>query len=273
MDLSAERPWWPLGDLDQMGEAVRHWISRNWALDLTVREWWHRLAEAGLTAPTWPRAHGGLATTTVVQRIIEHELATAGTVAPPVDHDGFRVVATALRQFGTTTQLASWLPDLLCGVSTWGLLVDEDGVDDPVHVATRATFDWKHITITGTKRCVQPVPLTNGVVLARSGDLGKAGLSFLVVDLAADGITTTDDSITFTDVRVADDAVLGRRDSGWAVWTATRPYLERSLAGRIRRGLARAHPGEPSGDLDRTVSEILDRHEPAPPPEIDRRGR
>jgi len=272
MDLSAERPWWPLGDLDQMGDAVRYWIGQNWSLDLTVRAWWHRLAVAGLTAPTWPRAHGGLATTTVVQRVIEHELASARTVAPPVDHDGFRVVATALRQFGTSTQLEAWLPDLLCGVTTWGLLVDEQGVDDTVHITTGATFDWKYIALSGSKHLATTVPLTHALVLARSGDLGRAGLTFLAVDLATDGVRVGGDTVTFDDVRLTDDAVLGRRDRGWAVWTATRPYLERSLAGRIRRGLARALPGEPAGDLDRTVGDILEQHVPPAAPEVDRRG-
>ena len=33
-------------------EEVDAWLQRNWDPDLTVREWWERVGDAGWTAPT-----------------------------------------------------------------------------------------------------------------------------------------------------------------------------------------------------------------------------
>jgi alkylation response protein AidB-like acyl-CoA dehydrogenase len=272
MDLSGERPWWPLGDLDQMGEAVRFWIGRNFSPELTVREWWHRLADAGLTAATWPRAHGGIAATTVIQRVIEHELATARTVAPPVDNLGFRVVGPALRQFGTTTQLDEWLVPLLCGETAWTLLIDDPGVDDPLQTACTVSVDWKWVEVSGSKRRTERTIPTHAVLLGRSSAAGKAGLTMVAIDLSVDGVHVGDDEIRFEGARVPREHVVGNVDAGWPVWVGARPYLERSLAGRIRRGLVRVPPGAAAGQLDRTVGEVVANYTPPPAPEHDRRG-
>ena len=60
--------------MDQLREALRFWISKNWDTSITVGEWWERLASAGLAVPTWNRSHGGLAATSQVQQVIEEEL-------------------------------------------------------------------------------------------------------------------------------------------------------------------------------------------------------
>ena len=101
MDLTATRPWWPLGDMSQMREALQYWISNNWDESITVGAWWERLASAGLAVPTWNRSHGGLASTAQVQQVVEDELAAAGTIAPPLAGAGVRLVGPILRQFAS----------------------------------------------------------------------------------------------------------------------------------------------------------------------------
>jgi len=39
-------------------EYVRDWIASAWSYDVTVREWWRRLAEARLSQPQWPAPYG-----------------------------------------------------------------------------------------------------------------------------------------------------------------------------------------------------------------------
>jgi hypothetical protein len=72
---------------------------------------------------------------------------------------------------------------------------------------------------------------------------------------------------------VTHEHVLGPRDGGWAVVKTILPYLERSLAGRIRRGLVHVEPGTRAGNLDRTVGEVLATHRRGLPPPIERRAR
>src|SRR5437879_13799201 len=35
-------------------EEVRGWLDEHWDPDLTLGEWWQRLADSGWGAPTWP---------------------------------------------------------------------------------------------------------------------------------------------------------------------------------------------------------------------------
>ena len=63
-------------------EDVREWIAHAWSHDITVREWWRRLAEARLSQPQWPSPYGQDWSTADARVVIE-ELAAAGTIAPP----------------------------------------------------------------------------------------------------------------------------------------------------------------------------------------------
>ena len=44
-------------------DEVQSWITNNWNLDLTLREWWQRLADSGYAFPAWPKNLGGLGST------------------------------------------------------------------------------------------------------------------------------------------------------------------------------------------------------------------
>ena len=275
MDLTAPRPWWPLGDMDQMREALQYWISNNWDTSITVGEWWERLAGAGLAVPTWNRSHGGLGATAQVQQVVEEELAAAGTIAPPLAGAGVRLVGPILRQFATTEQAAEVLPAMLTGQHLWTVLLNEPGSDDPKDTACTActaTFDWKYITINGAKTCDHH-GATHAVVLGRSAELtASKGLTCLLLDLATDGVTSEPGTVRFDEVSVGHERVLGERDCGWAIVKTILPYLERSLAGRIQRGLVNVQPGVAAGNLGRSVVEVLAAHQlPAAPP-VDRRS-
>ncbi len=264
-----ERPWWP-SDGTQLRESLRYWIANHLDPAATVRVWWRHLADAGLTAPTWPRIHGGLGVTTRVQEIIESELAAAGAIAPPVDHDGFRAIAPVLRQLLPADQLVTWLEPLLRGEHTWALLVDEPG-REAGDVACRADVDWKYTSLHGAK--LAPQPTTHALVMTRSdpASTGLKGLTCWMVDLREPGITAADGTVTFAEHRFLHDRALGTQGNGWDVARLVQPFLERTLAGRIRRGLVHVPAGDQLGALDRTVAEAIASYRPAPPPGVERR--
>ncbi|MEZ5248397.1 MAG: acyl-CoA dehydrogenase family protein [Ilumatobacteraceae bacterium] len=79
-----DRDAWPVMDATAFRAVVRKWITANWSTGITVREWWRRLADAGLTVPTWSSALGGISATTTIQQVIEDELGRIVTVAPPL---------------------------------------------------------------------------------------------------------------------------------------------------------------------------------------------
>jgi len=258
--------------MEQMREALRYWLTHNWDTSITVGEWWDRLASAGLAVPTWNRSHGGLATTAQVQQVIEQELSAAGTIAPPLAGDGVRLMGPVLRQFATAEQAEEVLPALLTGQHLWTVLLTEPGTDDPQETACTSTFDWKYVTLTGVKTCTDDAA-THALAVTRSTDLpGRKGLTCVLVELDDQGVSAEPGIVRFDGLRLSHEHVLGPRDGGWSVVKTILPYLERSLAGRIRRGLVNVEPGTAAGNLDRTVADVLASHQPPPQPSHNRRA-
>ena len=46
-------------DDEGLQQEVDAWLQRNWDPDLTVREWWERVGDAGWTAPNFSLDWGG----------------------------------------------------------------------------------------------------------------------------------------------------------------------------------------------------------------------
>lgn len=258
MDLAGQRPRWPIAEPERFRAELQAWIRENWDLEITVAEWWDRLARTGLTAPTWPRSQGGLAATTAIQEVIEEELAKTGAIAPPVMGLGIRMVGAAIRQFGTAEQFEQIVPRLLTGRNLWTALMTEPGSDDPATTACRADFDWKYVTLNGTKTCTE-LAATHAIMLARSvpESTGRDGLTWLIVELEYQPIDLARGTVEFRDVRLLHERVLGTRDDGWTISKTILPFNERSFVGRIRRGVIHIEGGDKAGNLGRVVGDVV----------------
>ncbi|MEQ1874530.1 MAG: acyl-CoA dehydrogenase family protein [Ilumatobacteraceae bacterium] len=258
MDLAGQRPRWPIAEPEEFRAELQRWIANNWDVQVTVGEWWDRLAAAGLTAPTWPRSQGGLAATTAIQAVIEEELANIGAIAPPVMGLGIRMIGAAIRQFATPEQFEEVIPRLLTGRNLWTALMNEPGIDDPAMTACVAEFDWKYVTLNGTKTCPD-LAATHAILLARSarGSVSRDGLSWFLMDLEFHPVDLASGTVTFRDVQLLHDRVLGNRDDGWTLAKTILPFNERSLVGRIRRGLVHVESGTKAGNLVRVVGDVL----------------
>lgn len=270
MERFAHVPWWPLGDLDQFRDAVQNWLAHNWSTDIAVGDWWRRLAHSGLAVPTWDRAHGGLGATTLVQSIVEQELASIGAIAPPTGDPSAHVVGPALRQFASEEQLNALLPPLLEGTDLWALLLFDPCTTDPAATAVRAELDWKWVTVSGDKQCSQS-SANRGLLLARTSGEGEDGLTWLLVDVDNAACVVSDGVMHIGPIRMTLDRVLGEPDRGWPIARSVLPYLDYSLSGRIRRGLVNVLPGRAAGNLDRLVSDLLADHQPTETPHEERR--
>ena len=105
---------------------IRRWLGENWRPEITVREWWRRLADAGLSVPTWPEPYGrGL--NSQGARVVTEELARAEVVAPPDGNVGMRLAGPMLLQHATDEQQDRFLPPLLRGEEAWCQLFSEPG--------------------------------------------------------------------------------------------------------------------------------------------------
>lgn len=264
-------PSWPVNDLAAFRAELAQWLDRSWDTSITVREWWARLAAAGLTMPTWPRSYGGISAPTVIQQLIEKEFASAGRIGPPLGGVGLRLIGPALRQHATPEQCERILQPLMRGEHTWCVLIHEHDADLS-DVEMTAVAEGKQFVLNGGK--VWAAEATNAqwaLVLARTDRAAhvKRALTCFAVDMSQSGIASTDEAarprlITFDGVVVRRENAIGGVGNGWATAQTIVAHAQASLAGRIRRGLVDVAPGEAAGNLDRTVAEVLASHAPRP---------
>ena len=59
---------------EQVRDEVRQWLSENWSDDLTVAEWWDRLARSGYAAPTFPTTHLGRGYGRALANVVNEEI-------------------------------------------------------------------------------------------------------------------------------------------------------------------------------------------------------
>jgi hypothetical protein len=63
---------------DELRDELRVWLAANWSDDITVREWWRRLADAR-SPPDWPGSRPPLSRS--LARAVTEEPAAAGAIA------------------------------------------------------------------------------------------------------------------------------------------------------------------------------------------------
>jgi alkylation response protein AidB-like acyl-CoA dehydrogenase len=274
-DASLPGPTWSVSDPHTFHRELQAWTAQHWNTSQTVREWWALLASAGLTAPTWSRVRGGLSATASSQEVVEQELARVGAVAPPLGGAGIRIVAPVLREHGTAAHADLYMGPMLRGEHGWCLMVDEPNVDDFTAVECRLTIDDGRIHVDGRKTLMFSRRSDLALLVGRSDPdaVGPRGLTCVIVDMAADGVTAIDDQRVVVRTTVDRAAVVGEVGEGYAVVRTIASYVERSLAGRIRRGLTSIEPGTRAGQLDRSIAVVLDRQAPPWPPPFERRRR
>lgn len=259
---------------------VRGWLADNWSHDLTVREWWSRLADARLVAPTWPAPYGrGLEPSEA--RSVTTELAAAGVVAPPTGAIGTMLAGPTLLAHGTPDQLERYVPPMLRGEESWCQLFSEPGAgSDLPALATLAVRDGSRWSVNGQKVWNSAADMADrGLLLARTdpGKPKREGISYFVIDMMQPGVEVrplrqmNGDAhfceVFLTDATVADDDLVGPRDGGWKV-ARTTLALERAMtAARTPKGLVTVASGQRAGNLDRQIGDVIEeaRSHRAPP--------
>jgi alkylation response protein AidB-like acyl-CoA dehydrogenase len=264
-------PAWPVTDLAAFRAELAQWLHDSWDTSITVREWWSRLASAGLTMPTWPRTAGGISAPTAIQQLIEREFASAALVGPPLRGGSLRLIGPALRQHATPQQAERLLRPLMRGEHTWCVLIHEHDADLS-DIETTAVLDGATYLLTGGKVWAADAQNADwAFVLARTDRKAhvKRALTCFAVDMSHEGVSMTDARakprlVKFDRVPATRDDAIGGVGAGWAVAQTVIAHMQTSLAGRIRRGVVDVAPGAAAGNLDRTVAEVIASHQPRP---------
>ena len=248
---------------------IREWLAGHWSEDLTLREWWSRLAGAGWAFPTWPAGYGGRGLGAPEARQVAVALGEAGAVAPPTGL-GQMMGGPIILDHGTDEQRDRWVPRLASGLESWCQLFSEPGAgSDLASLQTRAVRDGDVWIVNGQKVWTSGARTADrGMLLARTDpDAPKhKGVTYFVIDIVQPGIEVRplkqmDGGATFNEVFITDavvpaDQLIGAPNNGWMVAVATLAYERQAIGGRSASGVPAGMPGERNGMLDRKVGDL-----------------
>src|SRR3984957_6473686 len=238
------------------------WLAENWDPQLTVRQWWARLAESGWGFPQFPEQWFGRGLPADAAAGVRAAFTEAGALGPPAGN-GQSLSAPMLLVHGSEEQKARFLPPLVFGEETWCQFFSEPGSgSDLASAQTRAVRDGDVWHVDGQKVWTSGAQWADrGMLLARTNrDVPKhQGLSFFIIDVVQPGIEVRPlhqmngahgfNEGFFTDARVDADRMINEENGGWAV-AGTGLMYERFMS-----ALPTVAPGPRHGNLDRLVGE------------------
>lgn len=256
--------------VERVGELVAEWLDSNWSLEITLAEWWSRLARAGFSQPTWPTGVGGLGASVAQGRAVMQSLAQRGVIAPPTGN-GPAMGGPTVIAHGTPDQRTRFVLPLATGRSAWCQLFSEPGAgSDLASLGTRAERDGDEFVINGQKVWNSAADVSDlGMLLARTdADVPKhRGISFIMIDMNQPGVEVRPlvqmngasefCEVFFTDARARVADVIGDLHDGWKVARTTLLFERANAGGSKTRGVVTVTAGPGGGNLDRTTGELL----------------
>ena len=192
---------------------------------------WSQMANMGWAAILVPEEYGGLAFGHVGMAQIVEQSGRTLTASPLLSTAILGV--TAINVAGSEVQKSELLEAIAGGELTMALAVDETIHHDPVRTAMSAVSKGGGYVLNGEKRFVVDGSTADKLIVATrtSGSPGDMkGISLFLVDRTADGVNVKRTQmldgrnaaiITFTNVEVSIDALLGEQDKGFAALSAT----------------------------------------------------
>jgi alkylation response protein AidB-like acyl-CoA dehydrogenase len=255
---------------EQVRETFGAWLDQNWDPELSVREWWSRLAGAGWSMSGLPEPHGkGFSreeTAAVIATMRER-----GVMGGPAGV-GISLTLPTVLTHGTDAQIARFVPRILDGSEGWCQLFSEPGAgSDLAGLQTRAVRDGDEWVVNGQKVWTSTGQHADwGILIARTNpELPKhQGITYFLLPMHQPGVDVRPlremtghavfNEVFFDDARVSDAYRLGDIGAGWAVANTTLMH-ERMGIGTAEGGFGRAAPGTVAGHLDRQVKEFIRR--------------
>jgi alkylation response protein AidB-like acyl-CoA dehydrogenase len=225
------------------------------------RELWREMAELGWVGIVIPEQYGGFDYGYVGLGIVLEESGRTLTASPLVS--SVLLGATAVVLGGREKQKETILPAVAAGELLLALALEETPQHAPTRIALAAAKSGDGFTLSGKKLFVLDGHVADKlIVVARtSGKSGaKEGITLFLIDAKSSGITTervimvdsrNSAQVTFDNVKVGVDAVLGELDHGYAL-------LERVMdIGRI--GLSAEMLGSAQEAFERTIAYLKER--------------
>ena len=251
-------------DLDQFRIEVREWLEANcpqsqrqpmtpeqqyWGgrrgkfPSEDAKLWFERMRDQGWIAPEWPTAYGGGGLSDRQGKIIKEEMKKINA-RTPIYGIGIWMLGPALLEYGTEEQKEQHIRAIVNGEIRWCQGYSEPGSgSDLASVQTKAQDRGDHYLVNGSKIWTTRADESDWIfcLVRTNPDARKQeGISFLLIDMASEGISTTPISLIsgdsefcqtfFDDVKVPKNNLVAELNTGWSVAKALLVHERKLMA-------------------------------------------
>ena len=211
-----------LAEEGSIAKQLRHWRDIQ-CKDGFGHGLWKQFAELGLTGICIPESHGGLGLGATEAALVLEEIGRNLTPSPFLT-----TAVAAARAIEGTAHADRWFPGILAGDSVLALAVDEGPRHAPERTALDAKRQGNGFVLNGAKQfVVQGGSADMMVTAARTGGSPgeRDGITLFAVAKDAAGLSIDSQALvdsskaarlTFENVQLDADAVIGEIDGGWA---------------------------------------------------------
>jgi alkylation response protein AidB-like acyl-CoA dehydrogenase len=260
----------PQPTADEVRDELRGWLDDAWDPDLTVAEWWDRLADGRWAVPTWPEEWCGRGFGGDLARVVSETLRAAGALGPPAGL-GVLLAGPTIYTHGTDEQKQRYLRPIVDGREGWCQLFSEPGSgSDLASLQTKAVRDGEEWVISGQKVWTSGGQTADlGMLIARTdpGLPKHQGITYFAFPMDQRGVEVRPlremtgralfSEVFFDDARVRDDAIIGGLNNGWKVANTTLAYERAGLGGGGGGAGGGGFPGRKAGLLDVRVGDLV----------------
>jgi alkylation response protein AidB-like acyl-CoA dehydrogenase len=166
---------------------VEVFLDEQWSLEITVGDWWDRIAESGWGFPTWPTEWFGRGGDNDLLTLVSAVFQERGVLGAPGGL-GQTMGGPVVMQHGSEEQCRRFLPALAAGREGWCQFFSEPGSgSDLAGAQTRAVRDGDEWIVNGQKVWTSGALSTErGMLLARTdSDQPKhKGLSYFIIEVS-----------------------------------------------------------------------------------------
>jgi alkylation response protein AidB-like acyl-CoA dehydrogenase len=226
------------------------------------------MAEMGLFGLPFPEEYGGMGGDYFALCLALEELGKVDQSVAITLEGGVSLGAMPIYRFGTEAQKQQWLPTLTSGSALGAFgLTEAGGGTDAGATKTTARLDDGHWVINGSKQFITnsgtDITKLVTVTAVTGSDDGRREISAIVIEVPTPGFTvepaynkvgwnaSDTHPLSFTDVRVPEENLLGERGRGYA------NFLQILDEGRI--AIAALATGAAQGCVDECVKYARDR--------------
>jgi alkylation response protein AidB-like acyl-CoA dehydrogenase len=221
---------------------VREFLRQNYPKDIQDKvangialkkddyvRWQKILAKQGWVAPGWPEQHGGPGWTPVQKYIFDEECGAANCLRTVAF--GLVMLAPVLMKYGSDEQREKYLADIYNSDVWWCQGYSEPNAgSDLASLQTKAVKQGDHYIVNGSKTWT-----THGhyadkmftLVRTSQEDKKQKGISFLLIDMDAPGVSTSPivtidgmhvvNQVSLEDVKVPVENLVGVEGEGWTI--------------------------------------------------------